>query len=74
VTVLKKAVALDEANSYASDLLEKAEAGKKRINYGVTPKPQQAAREIPRPKEERTARRPTPALRVEEVPLPRATP
>lgn len=35
VPVLKKAVSLDENNSRAQELLEKAEAGKKRIDFGV---------------------------------------
>lgn len=38
VKVLKKALELDPENSEAVELLEKAEAGKKRINFGVTPK------------------------------------
>lgn len=33
--VLKKALSLDESNSQAQDLIEKAEAGKKRVDYGV---------------------------------------
>lgn len=33
--VLKKALKLDESNSQAQALIEKAEAGKKRIDYGV---------------------------------------
>jgi tetratricopeptide (TPR) repeat protein len=39
VRALKKALDLDAENSEAAELLEKAEAGKKRINFGVTPKP-----------------------------------
>ncbi len=35
VGVLKKAIKLDESNSQAQDFLEKAEAGKKRQDYGV---------------------------------------
>jgi tetratricopeptide (TPR) repeat protein len=35
VGVLKKALKLDETNSQAQSLMEKAEAGKKRINYGI---------------------------------------
>lgn len=35
VGVLKKALKLDESNSQAQSLLEKAEAGKKRIDYGI---------------------------------------
>ncbi|HLM02330.1 MAG TPA: tetratricopeptide repeat protein, partial [Pyrinomonadaceae bacterium] len=38
VTVLKKAVELDENNTQAVDSLEKAEAGKKRTNFGIKPK------------------------------------
>jgi tetratricopeptide (TPR) repeat protein len=38
VTVLKKVVESDETNLRAADLLEKAEAGKKRTNYGIKPK------------------------------------
>jgi tetratricopeptide (TPR) repeat protein len=47
VKALKKALDLDPENSEAAELLEKAEAGKKRINFGVTPKPQQQ-QETPR--------------------------
>lgn len=41
VTALKKAVALDDSNSQAQELLEKAEAGKKRIDFGVKAAQQQ---------------------------------
>lgn len=41
VKSLKKALEIDAENSEAAELLEKAEAGKKRINFGVTPKPPQ---------------------------------
>jgi Flp pilus assembly protein TadD len=52
VRVLKKAVDLDPENSEAVELLEKAEAGKKRINFGVTPKPPAPTQEkAPRTKE-----------------------
>jgi tetratricopeptide (TPR) repeat protein len=40
VKVLKKAIELDAENSQAEELLEKAEAGRKRINFSTTPKPQ----------------------------------
>ncbi len=33
--VLKKALNLDESNSQAEDLIEKAEAGKRRVDYGI---------------------------------------
>lgn len=35
VRALKKAVELDEGNALAAELLEKAEAGKKRVDYGA---------------------------------------
>ncbi len=38
VTVLSKAAKLDENNLHAQDLLERANAGKKRINFGIKPK------------------------------------
>ncbi len=38
VTVLKKAINLDAENSHAQDLLDKADAGQKRINYGIKAK------------------------------------
>lgn len=41
VPVLKKAVSLDDSNSQAQELLEKAEAGKKRIDFGVKAAQQQ---------------------------------
>lgn len=44
IPVLKKAVSLDETNSQAAELLEKAEAGKKRIDFGIKPKTPEAAK------------------------------
>ena len=41
VAALKKTLNLDPNNLQAEDLLEKAEAGKKRIDFGIKPKPQQ---------------------------------
>lgn len=41
VKALKKALEIDPENSEAEELLDKAEAGKKRIDFGVTPKPPQ---------------------------------
>lgn len=35
IGVLKKALSLDQTNSQAQDLMEKAEAGKKRTDYGI---------------------------------------
>ncbi|CAN5632017.1 hypothetical protein BH24ACI1_BH24ACI1_02300 [soil metagenome] len=38
VAALKKAVSLDDSNLQAQELLEKAEAGRKRIDFGIKPK------------------------------------
>ena len=73
VKVLKKAVSLDENNSYAQDLLAKAEAGQKRINFGIkpkTPEPPQAAK----PKLDKPSGRPTPPLKIETAPIVKPTP
>ncbi len=51
VRVFKKALELDPENSEANELLEKAEAGKKRINFSSSPKPQQQDNDLPRPKQ-----------------------
>lgn len=45
VKVLKKVVDKDAENSHAQDLLDKAEAGQKRINFGVKPKPPEGSKE-----------------------------
>lgn len=54
VRVLKKALELDPENAEAEELLEKAEAGKKRINFSITPKPQQTKQPGVAPKTEKT--------------------
>jgi len=41
VATLKKAIALDETNLQAESLLERAEAGRKRVDFGNKPKPPQ---------------------------------
>jgi tetratricopeptide (TPR) repeat protein len=64
VRVLKKAVELDPENSEAVELLEKAEAGKKRINFGITPKP---------PQPQQTGKAPKKTVTPEESEMP-ATP
>jgi len=52
VRALKKALEVDSSNLPAEEMLEKAEAGKKRINFGIKPKlpeqQQQAAQPSPR--------------------------
>jgi len=53
VRALKKALEVDSSNLPAEEMLEKAEAGKKRVNFGIKPKlPEQkvAPHENPRPK------------------------
>jgi len=52
VRALKKAIELDAENSEAAELLEKAEAGQKRVSFGVTPKPPTDPRsKTPKPEE-----------------------
>jgi len=43
VAALKKAVSIDSTNLQAESLLEKAEAGRKRVDFGNKPKPPQQA-------------------------------
>jgi tetratricopeptide (TPR) repeat protein len=50
VKALKKALEIDAENSEAAELLDKAEAGKKRIDFGVTPKPPQQQDNLPKSK------------------------
>jgi len=51
IKALKKAIELDAENSEAAELLEKAQAGKKRIDFGSTPKPQQPQDNAPKSKD-----------------------
>lgn len=67
VTTLKKTVKLDENNSYAQELLEKAEAGQKRINFGLKPKTPEPP--ISKPSVNKPRGRPTPRLKIEDVPI-----
>lgn len=82
VKALKKALAIDRNNAYVQDLLDKAEAGEKRIDYAVkqrekelTSQSSQSSQSSPVTKKSRNAdapkRRPTPPLRIETVPLPK---
>jgi tetratricopeptide (TPR) repeat protein len=70
VKVLKKAVSLDENNSYAQDLLERAEAGQKRINFGLKPKTPEP---VSKPKTQKPSGRPTPPLTIENAPITKPT-
>jgi tetratricopeptide (TPR) repeat protein len=71
VKILKKAVSLDENNLYAQELLEKAEAGQKRINFGIKPKTPEP---VAKPKTEKPSQRPTPPLKIEDQPILKPTP
>lgn len=67
VRVLKKAGELDENNSHAVDLLEKAEAGKKRIDFANKDKPKT---EKPLPEQPQPKEKPKP----KETPQPKEEP
>lgn len=69
VIALKKAISLDAENIYAQELLEKAEAGVKRINYGDKPKPQQTPSVAGKVKPTNPNQRPTPQLKIEDAPI-----
>ncbi|MDQ3321825.1 MAG: tetratricopeptide repeat protein [Acidobacteriota bacterium] len=73
VTVLNKAVKLDDGNLQAQDLLERAEAGKKRINFGIKPKPPQQREEISRPRTGRPKPKSTPKPAEQTVAKPEPT-
>lgn len=79
VNVLKKAVKLDESNLQAEDLLVRAEAGKKRVNFGIKPKiPTQQAQPEPEvsrpPRAGRTKSKPAAQPAEASAPQPAATP
>lgn len=77
VTILTKAVKLDENNLHAQDLLEKADAGKKRINFGIKPKPPQQQEIIQDPKPNRPKPKPSASAAPttqQPIPPPKATP
>jgi tetratricopeptide (TPR) repeat protein len=66
VRALKKAIDIDSSNLQAESLLEKAEAGRKRVDFGNKPKPpqpvQQQQGQVVRPREnQRPARNSKPA-------------
>jgi tetratricopeptide (TPR) repeat protein len=65
---LKKAVSIDADNLQAQDLLEKAQAGKKRIDFGINAKLQENPQQSPQ-QQERTKQRSTP--KTNETPKPK---
>ena len=70
VTVLKKVVERDESNLRAADLLEKAEAGKKRTNFGIKPK---LPAELEQKMKEANRPRGTTKPKGEDAPAPAST-
>ncbi len=68
VGALKKAVGIDADNLQAQDLLEKAQAGRKRIDFGIKPKPQAT----PQPEQVKTreTHKPRESPKSKEVPTP----
>ena len=67
VAALKKAIAIDSANLQAESLLEKAEAGRKRVDFGNKPKPPQPPQETSRP---RSNPKPATNSKLPDVPPP----
>jgi tetratricopeptide (TPR) repeat protein len=78
IVALKKARSLDPDNLQIPDELEKAQAGQQRINYGANKlKSQdqtQAGQKTKSNSNANPGQRPTPPLRIEEVPLPKSSP
>ena len=69
VAALKKAVSLDDSNLQAQELLEKAQAGRKRIDFGIKPKlPPPLQQEPIKPPREDSKPRATPKPKEESTP------
>lgn len=68
VAALKKAVGIDADNLQAQELLEKAEAGRTRLDFGIKPKPQAT----PQPEQVRPRVKPKPrgSPKLKEEPTP----
>lgn len=72
VIALKKALSLDAENSHAQDLMDKAEAGQKRINFGAKPK-SEIADNSGKQKTTTTAKSRDSSIPTEQI-LPKSTP
>ena len=70
VTALKKANTLEPDTLPIQEMLEKAEAGKKRINFGVKPKLPQPTPSAEQGKQPRTAPKPKTSLDATQEPAP----
>ena len=76
IRALKKAVEVDEANLRAAEMLEQAEAGKKRVDFGAN----QIKSKLPPQEEQRESRstsrksKETEKIEVAEPPKPKSTP
>jgi tetratricopeptide (TPR) repeat protein len=69
VAALKKALKIDPTNLQAEDLLEKAEAGRKRVDFGNKPKPQPPQSQ-PEPARPRSNPKPKETTAPKEEPKP----
>ena len=70
VAALKKAISIDETNLQAESLLEKAEAGRRRVDFGNKPKPPGAPPQQQEPARPRTAAKSGTNSKPAEMPLP----
>ena len=68
VSALKKAIKIDETNLQADALLEKAQAGSRRVDFGNNPKPQQIQNQEPPPRRHGTPKPKEPAAEPKEEP------
>lgn len=77
VKALKKAQTLDPSNGYVEDLLDKAEAGEKRIDYAVKQKEKELTQKSQGQTQNKNTNptgRPTPPQKIENVPIIKSTP
>jgi tetratricopeptide (TPR) repeat protein len=68
VSALKKAISIDNTNLQAESLLEKAEAGRRRVDFGNKPKPPQQIQQ--EPLKRRESQKPETNSKPADTPLP----